>query len=192
MLLDLVTLLALALALAMDAFAAALCSGAAARPAPGVGGALRIGLTFGAAQAMMPVIGWGLGLAFASMIREIDHWVAFVLLAVIGVRMLAEGLSGSGEDAGCEPLPTGWPLIATAIATSIDAAAAGVTLAFLDRSILVASAVIGAVTLVLSSIGVLLGAAAGAFLGKRAEVAGGLILIGLGTKILIEHLFFGG
>ena len=192
MLLNLLTLLALALALAMDAFAAALCSGAAARPAPGVGGALRIGLTFGAAQAIMPAIGWGLGLAFASMIREIDHWVAFILLAFIGARMLKEGLSGGEEDSGCESLPTGWPLIATAVATSIDAAAAGVTLAFLDQSILVASAVIGTVTLILSAIGVMLGAAAGAFLGKRAEIAGGLILIALGTKILIEHLFFGG
>lgn len=182
-------LLALAFALAADAFAVALCQGASARA--GARGAVRIGMAFGAAQALMPLLGWSAGVAFAAAIRDVDHWIAFTLLALLGVRTLREGLSDA--PAACEPGASlaGWALFGAAMATSIDAAAAGVTLPTLGAPVLVACAVIGAVTLLLCAGGVLLGAAGGARLGKRAEIVGGVALILIGTKILVEHIFFG-
>lgn len=178
----------LALALAADAFAVALCQGSTARP--GWRDAVRIGAAFGSAQALMPLAGWGLGVAFASAIQQVDHWVAFLLLSALGLKTLKEGLSG---DAGCEgelrPL-AGWALASAALATSIDAAAAGVTLPTLGVPILLACGIIGAITLALSAAAVLFGGLGGARLGKRAEVLGGLALILLGAKILVEHLFF--
>ena len=177
----------------MDSFAAALTQGAAARVAATPSGALRIGAAFGSAQAIMPLLGWALGLAFASIIRDVDHWVAFGLLTVIGGHMIREGVVGDRDNAGAPvPLIIGWALVGAAVATSVDAAAAGVTLVFLDQPVLAACVVIGAVTFVLLTAGVLLGGALGAVVGKQAELLGGLVLIGLGTKIPIEHLFFGG
>jgi putative Mn2+ efflux pump MntP len=187
------TLFLLALALSMDAFAAALTQGAKAQPAPTAGSALRVGLAFGVAQALMPLIGWALGLAFASVIREVDHWVAFILLGIIGARMVREGLATrSEEEEGPTLVASGGALFALAIATSIDAAAAGVTIELLDQPVFVACAVIGAVTLAMASAGVMIGKIVGVLAGRRAEVLGGFILIGIGTKILMEHLFFGG
>jgi putative Mn2+ efflux pump MntP len=188
----LTTLFVLAIALAMDAFAAALGRGAAGRGHAGVAEALRVGLTFGAAQALMPLLGWALGVAFIGVIRDIDHWIAFVLLAFIGARMVRAGLRAADVAAPADGRAGTWALVPAALATSIDAAAAGVTLPVLAQPVLLACAVIGAVTCALSTAGVLLGAAAGAFLGRRAEVVGGVVLIGIGAKILIEHLYFGG
>jgi len=186
-----ITLLALALALSMDAFAAALCDGSASRPRASKARALYVGLAFGGAQALMPLIGYGLGLAFVSVVREVDHWIAFVLLSVLGVRMMREGLRPSPSQG--TPAPRGqWALFATTIATSIDAAAAGVTLPMLGQPVLLACAVIGVVTFALSAAGVLIGAAAGAAAGHRATILGGVMLVGIGSKILVEHLFFGG
>lgn len=182
------TLLLLALALAMDAFAAAVTQGAAA-PQRGAGRALGIGTLFGVFQGSMPLIGWGFGVAFAPIVRELDHWIAFVLLAFIGARMIRAGFTQASVEAPTPPAGR-WSLVLAAFATSIDAAAAGVALPILGPPVLVSCAVIGAVTLVLSAAGVLIGAAAGALIGKRAEVVGGLVLIGIGTKILIEHLAF--
>jgi putative Mn2+ efflux pump MntP len=187
------TLFFLALALSMDAFAAALSQGARAQPAPTAGSALRVGLAFGVAQALMPLLGWALGLAFASVMREVDHWVAFILLAIIGARMVREGLAADdGEREGPASVASGGALFVLAIATSIDAAAAGVTLELLEQPVLVACGVIGVVTLAMASAGVMIGKVVGMLAGQRAEVLGGVILIGIGTKILIEHLFFGG
>lgn len=188
---QLTTLLLLALALSMDSFAAAMSKGAAARPWPSTGGALLIGAAFGGAQAVMPMVGWALGLAFALFLREIDHWVAFVVLGILGARMIRQGLAKE-DDTVPVPLATGSPLFGAAIATSIDAAAAGVTLAFLKQPILFACAIIGTVTLLISVAGVFLGAVAGSLIGRRAEILGGLVLIALGTKILVEHLWFNG
>jgi putative Mn2+ efflux pump MntP len=186
------TLLLLALALSMDAFAVAASQGATARPHPGTTDALRIGLAFGLAQALMPLIGWGLGIAFVSIVREVDHWIAFVLLTLIGGRMVYAGLNvDTGMPDARVPLVRGWGLLIAAIATSIDAAAAGMTLPLLGQPLLIACAIIGVVTFILSMAGVLIGAVAGNAIGQRAEVVGGLVLIGIGTKILIEHLFFG-
>lgn len=183
----LLTLLVLSLALAADAFAASVCQGAVASPRPSFGGALRIGMAFGAAQALMPLVGWLLGMAAVAVVRELDHWIAFVLLAGIGGKMLWEARQPSQCGAPA-PLMTGWALGAAAVATSIDAAAAGVTLPLMGLPVLVSAGVIGAVTLTLSTAGVAIGAAAGARIGRRATQVGGVVLILLGTKILIEHL----
>lgn len=181
-------LIALAFGLAMDAFAVSVAQGAARRP--GWGGALAIGAAFGVAQGLMPLLGWGLGVAFAGFIREVDHWIAFVLLGLLGAKMLREGLSK--EETTVAPALIGWALLGAAIATSIDAAAAGVTLPMLGSPIATACLMIGGVTAALCVAGVMIGAAWGARLGKAAEVLGGVVLIGIGVRVLIGHLFFGG
>jgi putative Mn2+ efflux pump MntP len=181
-------LFALAFGLAMDAFAVSVAQGASGRP--GIAGAARTAAVFGLAQALMPLLGWGLGVAFAGMIRSVDHWVAFVLLGMLGARMLREGLRG--DDATAAPALIGWALLGAAVATSVDAAAAGIALPTIGAPVMIACAVIGAVTACLCFAGVLIGAASGARVGRVAEIAGGLLLIGIGAKILVEHLFFGG
>lgn len=181
-----IALFLLALALSMDAFAAALSQGAAGA---GRGVALRIGAAFGLAQGAMPLLGWGLGLTFAELLQAVDHWVALLLLTALGLKMLHEAFAS--EDSAPNQL-AGWALFTVAIATSIDAAAAGLTLATLGIPIFLAVATIGATTFLLSYGGVLAGRAAGQWLGRYAEVAGGLILIGIGAKIFIAHQFPGG
>jgi len=180
------TLVALALALAMDAFAAALCQGAGR---PGVRHAIVVGLAFGVAQGLMPLAGWGLGAAFAGIVRHVDHWIAFALLVFLGLRMAREGLAREPDD--CAPPLAGWALVGAAIATSVDAAAAGVTLPLLGVPVWLACLVIGSITAALCAAGVLLGALAGARFGRGAAVAGGAALVLLGAKILVDHLFFG-
>lgn len=187
-----VTLIFLAVALSADAFAAALCRGAGHQDRSAWRDALFVGAAFGGAQGLMPLVGWGLGVAFATVIAAVDHWIAFALLAFLGVRMIREGLKRDEPDCDEVPAPAGLALLTTAVATSIDAAAAGVSLPLLGVPIAVACFTIGAVTFVLSTAGVRLGAVLGARIGKRAEVLGGLALIALGTKILIEHQWFGG
>ena len=187
------TLFLLALGLSMDAFAAAIGQGAAARPQPGPAGALLVGLAFGAAQAIMPLLGWALGTAFESVIASVDHWIAFAMLVAIGAHMIHSARAAGHRPAApvSAALAAGWPLLTASVATSVDAGAAGVTLALLDQPMAAACATIGLVTLVMSTAGVLIGKAAGALAGQRAEALGGVVLIGIGTKILIEHLFFG-
>lgn len=181
-------LILLAIGLAMDAFAAAVAQGAARRP--NLAGAMRIAGAFGLAQGIMPLLGWGLGEAFGAIVNAIDHWLALILLGGLGVRMAWEGLR-AGEDSVPQPL-SGRALFATSIATSVDAAAAGVTLPVLGAPILAACATIGVTTGLLCLAGVYLGAVAGTRLGKAAEVAGGAILIGLGLTIFVDHQFLGG
>ena len=140
----------------------------------------------------MPLVGWALGLAFAAAIRDVDHWIAFGLLAFIGAGMVYAGLKGAtGEPADAVANASGWGLVVAAFATSIDAAAAGVTLPILGLPVYLSCAIIGIVTFSMSIAGVFIGAAAGVLIGKRAEVIGGLVLIGIGAKILIEHRYFG-
>lgn len=183
-------LLLLAAALAADAFAVALCHGTWTRP--GIGGAVRIGAAFGVAQGLMPLLGWTAGIAFASAIRAFDHWFVFAILAALGLKAIHAGLSPA-EDCPSEPRSmAGWALIGAAVATSIDAAAAGLSLPSLGAPVILACIVIGAVTLAMCAAGVLLGAFTGARMGRRAEVAGGVVLILVGTQILVRHLFFGG
>lgn len=182
------SLFVLALGLAMDAFAVAVSQGAAFRP-----NAAKIALiagAFGLAQAIMPLAGWLPGIAFLSLIQSVDHWIALILLGFLGARLAWEGLSRAEGDAP-KPL-TGWALLTTSIATSIDAAVAGLTLPTLGAPILLACATIGIVTAVLCAGGVMLGKFASDRLGKPAEIIGGIMLIGLGVRIFIEHQFFGG
>lgn len=180
-----IALLFLSLGLAMDAFAVSLARGA--------GGdhrmvrALELGLLFGLAQGLMPLLGWSLGLVFTETFKTFDHWIAFVLLAGLGGRMLFEAATG-GEETAIGSHGRWLALLLSAVATSVDAAAAGLTLPLLGASIPVACATIGLTTAVLCTVGYMVGAHASRTVGKAAELAGGAILIGLGVKILIEHL----
>lgn len=173
--------LLLALALAMDAFAVALTQGAKFRPR--VAGAMAIALTFGVFQGIMPLIGWGIGAYALAYVEAVDHWIAFGLLTFLGVRMLGGHV---GDEVAARRL-TGRALLIAGVATSIDALAAGITLPALGVSPWMAAALIGLVTFILSGAGVVLGRRAGDHLGAWAERAGGVILIGLGAKILAEH-----
>ena len=173
--------LLLAVALAMDAFAVALTQGAKFRPS--LRGGAAIALTFGVFQALMPLAGWVIGAVALIYIEAVDHWIAFGLLSFLGVRMLGGHV---GEKEASHAL-TGRALLLAGVATSIDALAAGITLPTLSVEPLLAVALIGIITAVLSAGGVMLGRMAGDHLGTWAERAGGIILIGLGCKILAEH-----
>jgi putative Mn2+ efflux pump MntP len=188
------SLILLAFGLSADAFAVALGQGAASRSHPWRN-ALAIGLAFGAAQAIAPLIGWSLGYWFISQIESFDHWLAFSLLAAVGAKMMWEGVRadppGRESDPGKERAAAGMALLALAVATSIDAAAAGITLPTLGAPILVSIAVIGGVTFAMSFAGVWIGRIGSRGLGSNAEIIGGLILIVIGAKILIDHRAFG-
>lgn len=173
--------LLLAFALAMDAFAVALTQGARFRPS--AAGGLAIAATFGVFQALMPLAGWAIGTVALAYVAAVDHWIAFGLLAFLGVRMLG-GHVGEGEAAHAL---TGRALLIAGVATSIDALAAGITLPALGVTPWLAAGLIGLVTFALSGAGVVLGHRAGEHLGPWAERAGGVILIGLGVKILGQH-----
>lgn len=173
--------LLLALALAMDAFAVALTQGAKFRPSARQG--IAIAATFGVFQALMPLAGWVIGAVALRYVEAFDHWIAFGLLTFLGVRMLGFG----GDDDEDAPALTGKTLLIAGIATSIDALAAGITLPTLGVSPWAAALLIGLVTFALSGAGVMLGRRAGDHMGEWAERIGGLILIGLGVKILAEH-----
>ena len=181
-------LLLLSLGVAMDAFAASVCKGLAARRVS-IGRMLACGLWFGAFQALMPLLGYLLGVRFQFAIARIDHWIAFLLLGCIGANMLREALGGDvavlDADFGVKSM------LPLAVATSIDALALGVTFACLDVDIAPACLVIGGVTFLTSALGAALGGTFGARWKNRAEAAGGAILILIGLKILIEHLIRG-
>lgn len=170
----------------MDAFAVSICKGLAMKKLS-MKKALVIGLWFGGFQALMPTIGYLLGTRFESYVTGIDHWIAFVLLAVIGVNMIKEALSEEDEEADDS---IGVKIMfLLAVATSIDALAVGVTYAFLQVRIIPAVTFIGVTTFVLSIAGVKIGNVFGLKYKTKAEIAGGVILILMGLKILVEHLF---
>ncbi|MDB5731568.1 MAG: hypothetical protein JWQ03_1463, partial [Variovorax sp.] len=151
--------------------------------------ALRTGAIFGSIEALTPLVGWALGLAAASYVKAWDHWIAFGLLGLLGLRMVVAGLKAPGEEAPEKPdRHSFWLLAVTGLATSIDAMAVGVGLAFLDVSILPIAAAIGLTTFLMVTLGVMVGRVLGAMAGKWAEIGGGLLLMGIGTAILIEHL----
>jgi putative Mn2+ efflux pump MntP len=185
---NLAAIAALALAMSTDAFAAAVAKGAALQRAR-LKEALRTGLIFGVIESLTPVIGWALGKVAASYVAAWDHWIAFTLLTILGLVMIREGLSAS--DAGDEERPDShsfWRLAITGFATSIDAMAVGVGLAFVDADIALIAAAIGLATFSMVTIGIMVGRGVGAVVGKRAEVAGGFVLIAVGATILYEHL----
>lgn len=185
-----IELLLMGIGLAMDAFAVAICKGLGMRRV-NKKQAVIIGLFFGGFQALMPFIGWGLGIQFESYITSIDHWVAFLLLGIIGGKMIMEALKPEDEDAEVKELDAPLDLkelLVLAVATSIDALAVGITFAFLDYPIVEAVSIIGVVTFLISIGGVYVGNFFGNKYKNKAEFAGGLILVLLGAKILLSHL----
>lgn len=184
-----VSILLIGLAMSTDAFAAALGKGAA-MSRPRWSEALRIGLIFGVVEAITPVIGWLLGSAASRYIEAWDHWIAFGLLSALGVHMIHKALT-DGDDAEDATASRNGGLLLVALAglaTSIDAMAVGVGLAFVEVNILIVAAVIGLCTLIMVTLGVMLGRALGKLIGKRAEIAGGVVLILVGATILYEHI----
>ncbi|MTH62938.1 manganese efflux pump MntP family protein [Paracoccus shanxieyensis] len=180
-----ITIGVLAISMSVDAFIASLGKGAATRRA-GFGRAIRTGMIFGVIEAITPLIGWTLGMAASQYVQAVDHWIAFALLGAVGVHM---GLQALGRDRDQAPAPASfWAVVATAIGTSLDAMAVGVSLAFLDVNIVVIALAIGCATMVMSSTGMLVGRYLGHRFGRVIEACGGLALIGLGTLILIQHL----
>lgn len=182
----------LAFSMSADACAAAMARGASLRPS--VADAFKSGLIFGAIESVTPLLGWAVGLAASAYIAVIDHWIAFVLLTLVGGKMVIESVGKFGtfeheieQRAGSGLLG----LVLTATATSIDAAAVGVTLALVNANIVVVALAIGTTTFLLATGGLLVGRAAGARFGPMVELVGGIGLIAIGVKILLEHTGYG-
>lgn len=181
-------LMLLAVGLSMDAFAVSVCKGLGIKRA-GVRHMLLAGLWFGSFQALMPLLGFLLGATFERHITALDHWVVFALLALIGGNMIRES-RGPGETCGENEVSFGWkPMLIMALATSIDALAVGITFALLPEvNIVAALSVIGLTTFLLCAVGIKAGALFGSKCGGKAKLAGGAILLLIGSKILLEHL----
>ncbi len=185
-----VELFLLGVGLSMDAFAVSVCKGLGMRKLDKKQ-ALIIGLYFGGFQALMPLIGWLLGSQFQQYITSIDHWIAFILLGFIGGKMMVEAVREWNEEETVEVMDAPIDhknMFVLAVATSIDALAVGITFAFLNTPIIEAITIIGITTMVLSIIGVIVGNFFGSRYKSKAEFIGGLILVLLGLKILLEHL----
>ena len=183
---DLLSLLLLAVGLSMDAFAVSICKGLAVGKVKAKHMCV-VGAWFGGFQALMPAAGYLLGTRFEKYITAVDHWIAFVLLMLIGANMIREALS-KGEEGEADASLSFKTMLLMAVATSIDALAVGITFAFLQVNIVPAALTIGATTFLISAIGVKVGSVFGLRYKKRAEIAGGVILCLLGVKILLEHL----
>ena len=178
----------LALAMSTDAFAAAVGKGTALHK-PRWSEALRTGAIFGVIEAITPLIGWALGYTASSFVKSWDHWIAFTLLSVLGIRMIFAALQVRDETDAQKPMRHGfWLLAITGFATSIDAMVVGVGLAFLDENILPIAAAIGFVTFFMVTLGVMVGRLMGRFAGRWAEAIGGILLICFCSVILYEHL----
>ncbi len=180
-----IELIVLSIGLAMDAFSVAICKGLAMKKMNWKY-AIIIGLYFGGFQALMPAIGYFIGVGFESQITRIDHWIAFALLGIIGGKMIIEAIKGEEDVAHNSSIEVKVMLV-LAIATSIDALAVGITLAFLKTNIILAVALIGIITFAISVAGVKIGNIFGDKYEKKAEFVGGAILIFIGVKILLEH-----
>lgn len=185
---NLSTIIIIALGLSMDAFAVSIASGVTLKRFK-VGPALRVALFFGGFQALMPVLGWLAGSTFQQYIAAFDHWVAFGLLTFIGGKMIYESFLIEKTEDNCDPnnLTT---IFILAIATSIDALAVGLSFSVLQVQIIQPVIIIGIVTFLLSLLGVYIGGRFGSLFEKKIEFIGGIILIGIGLRILIEHLYF--
>ncbi|BBL69172.1 manganese efflux pump MntP family protein [Methanoculleus chikugoensis] len=181
------TTLLIAVGLAMDAFAVSISGGAGLRE-DRLRWAVIAGALFGGFQAGMPMLGWLGGMGLASFVGTYGPWIAFLLLALIGGKMIAEAVRGDGESVRFESGTA--TLLVLAVATSIDALAVGVSFAVLDIPIVSLAITIGVVTFVFSAAGVLLGSAFGHIMGEKAGIVGGIILVAIGLRILLEHLFF--
>jgi putative Mn2+ efflux pump MntP len=184
--LDLISILLVALGVSLDAFAVAVSSGMRVKPMP-----FRYGLTmaafFGSFQALMPVLGWLAGTGLRGLITGVDHWVAFLLLAAVGGKMIYESFPRAGSKPAADPRNI-LVLLLLAVATSIDALVVGIGFSFIKVAIVRPAVIIGLITFSLSLLGVYVGKKAGRWLNRRVELVGGLILVLIGVKILIEHL----
>ena len=185
---DLVTIIVIAVGLAIDAFAVSIVSGSAYKQL-NVRHALRIAVFFGGFQAFMPLIGFLAGLSVKEYIATYDHWVAFGLLSAVGGKMIYESFKIKSVKENFDPSNI-LVLLVLSIATSIDALAIGITLSLITSSIVTAVIIIGLVTFVLSYLGVCIGKKFGHFFENKIKAFGGLILVGIGLKILLEHLLF--
>jgi putative Mn2+ efflux pump MntP len=186
--LSLFTITVIAFALAMDSFAVSLSTGATMCRRMHLPNALRMAAFFGFFQALMPVAGWSVGRFAVDLIKAYDHWVAFILLVAIGGKMIFESfkLSGDESEDRSDPLNV-YILLSLAFATSIDAAAIGISLSFLKVAIIQPAIIIGIITFFVSLIGTSIGCKAGDIFGKKIEIFAGLVLIAIGFKILLEH-----
>lgn len=176
----------MAFGLAMDAFAVSIASGITIKHLR-INNALKIALFFGSFQAAMPLIGWLVGLSLRNFISGVDHWIAFGLLSLIGCKMIYEAIKMESVEREIDPLNI-YVLLILSVATSIDALVVGLSFAFLNIFIVTPLIVIGIITFLLSFLGTFIGNRLGYIVEKKIEIAGGLVLIGIGTKILIEHL----
>lgn len=183
---DLITISLIAIGLAMDAFAVSIANGIAMKTLR-VRHALLIASFFGGFQAVMPVIGWLAGISLKEILSSIDHWIAFGLLSAVGIKMIYESFKIKEAEEEAQNL-TIYLLLMLSIATSIDALAVGLSFAFLDISIFAPVLIIGIVTFVLSYLGVVIGNRFGHLFESKIEIVGGVVLIGIGLKILLEHL----
>jgi len=181
-----INLILISISLAMDCFAVSITGGANISK-PKISNALKVGISFGFFQAIMPLIGWSIGFSFRSLIENVDHWIAFSLLLIIGIKMLYEAFKKSpgNNKTNITRLPI---LLILSIATSIDALVVGISLSILDVSIYLSILIIGLFAFVFSVSGYYLGHRIGKVVGNKVEIIGGIILMGIGIKILIEHL----
>ncbi|MGG7178847.1 manganese efflux pump MntP family protein [Clostridium paraputrificum] len=185
---NIISIFLIGLGLSMDAFAVALTIGMNTKKADKFKMALKSAFYFGGFQGLMPFIGWALGIRFSDYIQKVDHWIAFILLSIVGGKMLIEAIKCGGDDEE-EKECCNKRFVILAIATSIDALAVGVSFAFLNVNIVSSVLVIGITTFILSIIAVYIGDVLGKLFRTKAEILGGAILIIIGIKILIEHLF---
>ncbi len=180
------SILLIGVGLSMDAFAIAITCGIIIKGLR-VSNVLKVGIFFGLAQAIMPLIGWIAGYSFSDYIVRVDHWIAFGLMVIIGGKMLHEASKGECETGGFDPLDNK-TLLVLAIATSVDALAVGISFAFLKVNIYSAITIIGIITFVICTLGVILGKQFGCLLKNKAQFLGGAVLIFMGFKILNEHM----
>ncbi len=183
---SLIALIILAFGMSMDAFSVAIAKGTAAR-GMSMTKAIKHGLVFGVVEAIAPVIGWLMGKVAHQWMESVDHWIGFVLLMILGIRCIYEAIWG-GDDDDASDTRTGVWLFITAIATSIDAMVVGVSLAFLEVNIITAALMIGLATTIMATTGLYLGRRLGERFGKGAMIAGGMMLMVIGSSILYNHL----
>lgn len=183
---NIITIFLLAVGLGIDAFSVAIGIGAANRKKSWTP-VLRLSLAFGLFQFVMPLIGWLAGSTVVDMIQAFDHWIAFALLAIVGGKMIWEGFEKESDEEESDQT-RGWPLLLLSIATSIDALAVGFSFSLLKTPILFPAAIIGVVCFVMTAVGMIFGKGLARIFGKKVEIIGGLVLIGIGVKILIEHI----
>jgi len=182
---DITSIVLIAFGLAMDAFAVSITSGITIKQLK-INSVMKIALFFGFFQAIMPIVGWLAGLSLRNFISEIDHWIAFGLLSFIGCKMIYESITIQSSEKEINPLNV-YVLLVLSVATSIDALAVGLSFAILKISIVTPVVIIGTITFALSFLGVFIGNRIGHFFENKIEIAGGLLLIGIGIKILVEH-----